>query len=574
MRRLILAIIFVIAFLYVSFMPSYEHGLGAETLPPVMIGNRNATLSVGVSQATTEPANTDREIDIRLFETDSLEPINNVTFLVKAVKDNKTLFEHEFQTEKGSLVMLITRSDSSEVQILGGDDAMKKLFESLFGPSNDSVYIIKGPIFDTGGLYQFHIDILTADSLETRLEPPIRYNSAISIPERTTYSVNDYNFSNQTVSVITYYDRINNFKYDSNTKFINFTMPFDWSKENIDQVSVVHEEIQIPRTFGDFLATNYEAYVNNKLLPDQSLSVDDYSSDNKTIHIILYKNDLQEITDTQSINTMEFALHPSNKVNFPIMAFTRNAQYKVSLEWDPPIMIAGANTKFHFKVLDPYLLDKTVGSVSYDFSLIQNQKILFKKSEVTIDSQTQDNIIDVTMPNTTGPVIIAFENLGGNSFAGTEFTSVVKQSQQHTFPIKLSSFTIQDGLEKSGNYDVDLTWFPSSIQTEEQTEFVFTIWDKSTTSVVPQSSYDFVILQNEKEIFRKSGIAPAGGDYVDYTFSSNQNGSTTIRIENINNSGEAVEIPIIVTPEFPVSLLFVITLAFTSSIIFFRLKHS
>ena len=569
-----LSVILGIIFLCFSFIPTYGHGVGAETLPPVMIGKRNATLSIGMSQATAEPANTDREIDIQLYETDTLKPINNVIFLVKAVKDNKILFEHEFPTEKGSLVMLMTKSDSSEVQILGEDDAMKKLFESLFGPSDNTVYIIKGPIFDKGGLYHFQIDVLTADSLENNLEPSIHYNAAISIPERTTHQVDDKNSGSQTVDVITYYDLIDEFNYDSNTKFINFTMPFDWSKENIDQVSIVHEEILVPRTFGDFLATNYEAYVNNILLPDEAISIDDYSSDNRTIHIVLFNQNLQEITKKQKPNQkMDFSLRPNDETKFPIIGFTRNLQYKINLEWDPAKIIAGSNAKFHFKVLDPYLINKTVSSVSYDFSVIQNQKVLFKKSGITTDSETEYNTIDVQIPSGSGgPIIIAFENLGGNSFAGTEFTSVVKKTTSQVFPITLSSFFIQDGLKKSGNYDVDLTWFPSTLQVEEEAEFVFTIKDKNTGIVIPRSSYDFVILQDKEEIFRRSGIAPAGGDFVDYTFSNDQIGSATIRIENINNSGETVEIPIVVTPEFPFGLLLVFTFGFMGLIIFFRLN--
>jgi hypothetical protein len=246
-------------------------------------------------------------------------------------------------------------------------------------------------------------------------------------------------------------------------------------------------------------------------------------------------------------------------------------QYKISLEWEPPKIIAGSNTKFYFKVFDPYLINKTVSSVSYDFSVIQNQKVIFKKSGVTTDSETEYNTIDVPIPSSAGPIIIAFENLEGNSFAGVEFNSVIKEATSPQFPITLSSFFIEDGLKKTGKYDVDLTWFPSTIQIGEQAEFVFTIRDKNKGIIVPQSSYDFVILQKE-EIFRKSGTAPAGGDYVDYTFSSNQKGPTTIRIENINNSGETVEIPIVVTPEFPLGLLLVITVGFMC-LLLFRSKY-
>ena len=107
------------------------------------------------------------------------------------------------------------------------------------------------------------------------------------------------------------------------------------------------------------------------------------------------------------------------------MQFTRNAQFKISLSWDPPKITAGADTKFNFKILDPYLINQTVSDVGYDFSLIANHKPIFQISGVASDSET-GNSITVPIPvNATGPITIAFENIKGNSFAGVEMSSVI-----------------------------------------------------------------------------------------------------------------------------------------------------
>ena len=52
-----------------------------------------------------------------------------------------------------------------------------------------------------------------------------------------------------TVDVITYYDEISNFEYNSELREISYTMPFEWTETNINQTSVVHEELSIPKTF-------------------------------------------------------------------------------------------------------------------------------------------------------------------------------------------------------------------------------------------------------------------------------------------------------------------------------------
>ena len=54
------------------------------------------------------------------------------------------------------------------------------------------------------------------------------------------------------VVVKTYYDDVENLKYDKNNDAISFDMPFDWSPDYIDQVAIVHEEIQVPKTFSPY----------------------------------------------------------------------------------------------------------------------------------------------------------------------------------------------------------------------------------------------------------------------------------------------------------------------------------
>jgi hypothetical protein len=334
-------------------------------------------------------------------------------------------------------------------------------------------------------------------------------------------------------------------------------MPFDWSEDNINQVSVVHEEILIPKSFGDLLATKYAGYVNNIPIPSSAIVIDDYSTDARTVHIVLNKLELLDLAKIRE-NTklgMEFTLEPSKEVSFPQTAFTNNAQYKINLRWDPPTIVSGSTTRFFFDVQDPYLIsDKTV-SVSYDFSILQNEQEIYRQSGTS--ESNRENVIEVPLPNdVTGPIRIKFDNLGGNSFSSAEFLSVIEEpiTLSPKFPITASSFLVQGNSKTYGKYEVDLTWFPSTILVDEQTEFVFTIKSKDTGQPVPQSTYNFVILQKGNEVYRKQGTAQAGGDYVDYTFFKGQDGPTVLRIENINNSGELVEIPIVVTPEFSSSI--------------------
>ena len=572
--KILKKLLLMVTILLTSFAVSnaYGHGLSSETMPPVLLGNRNVTLAISETQLTPDSAQSSKIIAIMLYDTNTKKPVPDVTFHVNVSKEDTQLFDSTFQRHDGDLDLNIVTTNSKEVTIK--EEGGVGWFGSLTGSKNNAA-IVTGPIFGSGGLYRFKIEILTADSYSNKLNPPIIYDVKISIPDTKSYKVFDSSNSEQTIGVITYYEQIQNFNYDASSKSISFLMPFDWSDQNINQVSVVHEEIRIPRSFGDFLVTKYEAYVNSLPISSATINVDDYSSDDRIIHLILSKTDLQDLAkmDKNTKQNMEFTLKPSTESGFPLTGLTRNMQYKVSLSWDPEKITSGSSTKFYFKVLDPNLINKTVPSLGYDFSLVQNHQVVFRKSGTTTDSQTEENMVEIQIPDVSGPIAIVFENLGGNSFAGTEFSSIVTKPtvSNPKFPIQLTSFSLNGDSKMSGKYIVDLTWFPSNISIDEEAEFVFTIKDKQTGIPVSSSTYDLVILQRGNEVYRKSGIAPNGGDFVDYTFSNGQDGQTVLRIENINGSGEAVEIPFAVTPEFPIALQ-IMVIAVIFIIAFHRIK--
>ncbi len=118
------------------------------------------------------------------------------------------------------------------------------------------------------------------------------FDAGVSLPETDNYQVYDKDYGNQNVTLIAYYDQISNFQYNTDTKTISFVMPFNWDPDNVKQVSVVHQELKIPRTFSDFIVTKYDVSINGVMIPDKEISIDDYSSDERIVHLILYKTDV------------------------------------------------------------------------------------------------------------------------------------------------------------------------------------------------------------------------------------------------------------------------------------------
>lgn len=540
--------------------PAFGHGIGGETLP-VSIGNKDATLFVGVQPSVFDPTNNESYLTIKLTDGKTEAVIEHVTFTMELTKDGKQIFKEKFHDDLGNLNIKVISKESGHIKIDGDMESTSGSWtRKLFSPLT-----MEGPIFTSGGLYKFHIEIIGIDSDQNIIAKPPSLNGAISIAEKTNHPVTGIDQKKYDIGVTSYYDRISNFTFDTKNSMVSFDMPFDWSRQNVNQTSVVHHEIHIPKTFAEMLVTKYDATVNDIPLKESSVTIDDYSEDARVVHLVINQKDLLEMTKSNE-QQMRFTVMPSKNIQFPLKANTGNAQFEVGLSWDPPVIYPGQNVNFYID-FNELFTDKKPKDTTYDFVLSQHgNEILRKKSTGMTNSPTKTNIESyIFSPDNLGPVIVSIKQIGSNQYANADFVAVVKPTEKprQTFPIRLSSVSNESGVTKDGRYFVDITWVPLDLTTQEESEFIITIYDKNTLSPIPQAGYDFVILQNNNEVFRHSGIARAGGDFVNFKFSESNVGQNTLRIENIDKSSEYVDIPISVTPEFPLSTMIVFTTVFS-----------
>ncbi|NIU02555.1 MAG: peptidase, partial [Nitrosopumilaceae archaeon] len=122
-------------------------------------------------------------------------------------------------------------------------------------------------------------------------------------------------------------------------------------------------------------------------------------------------------------------------------------------------------------------------------------------------------------------------------------------------------------MTKNEEYQIDLSWEPLEIRPDQDTKFIFTIRDGATREPLRNSSYDFVLIQNGKEIHKESDTVKIGGGFIDYKFAEDQTGPTIVRFENIRGTGLQTEFGIVVTPEF--NSTFLIMLATVTMMIVF-----
>jgi len=405
--------------LFSSISESYGHGLGYEIMPPEMLGSKLVSLEIS---SDTWPDEYTKEISFALFETDTGVAVKNVTYFVMLTKQNEVLFDITSQRDDGMFVLKLHTTEDDQITV---EEEGSNFFGSLLDGSK--IVNVKGNVFDSGGLYDFKVIITTGDDYSNVLSPPLDYDVGISFLDKTLHNINDINFGQQQLDVITYYELISDdFNYDPSKKMISYSMPFDWSEKNIEQISVVHQELIIPKTFGDLMVKSFSTNVNGMQVPDNAITIDDFSPKNRVIHLVLNQKDISQLSKKiqDYPSKMHFSIMPSAE-NLPLTTMTENAQFRINLSWEPQSIKSGSATTFYFQILDAFLLDRPV-SVSYDLSIFHDGEKIAQASGISADMGL--NVVEFDVPDDiTGVMTLQFENLNGSDLADAVLPVIVNR---------------------------------------------------------------------------------------------------------------------------------------------------
>ena len=381
MKNLLLILFLIFSSgLIITINEVYGHGVGSEIFPPVELNGKLVSLEV-TSSTKDDIQSDDQQISIALIDFDSKITLRDVTFLVKSERGEQFLFEKEFQADNGFLVFNFISEDTDSI-LVEEKDSGEDFFGSLLGLQSRLIDV-KGPKLSEGGLYKLDVSIITADGYSEKLEIPLIFNAGISIAQTTTHDFIDPDFGNQNIQVVTYYDEISNFHYDSKLKKISYSMPFEWTLKNINQTSVVHQEIIIPKDFGALLLSGFSMSVNDIKLSDEIVNVDDFFTEGRVVHFIIYQKELLNIFENSSnLNGMNFEITPDKDYTH-ISSVTDNGQFRVLVSWEPEYLESSSNAKINFDITDIFLKNKPV-STNYEFSITQNDQLIFEQAGIKI----------------------------------------------------------------------------------------------------------------------------------------------------------------------------------------------
>ena len=399
----------------------YGHGFGVDTISSVNVQGKTLSISVEMPMYFE---NDQSQITITATEDETKENAKNVTFLIGLFHNDEMIFRNYFFAEDGILPIVITPTQDDEITIHGEQDSLLGAWHAI----ESNPIEITGPLFDSGGLYNFEIEIRTIDEPTNIIEDSTVYNADLSLIETVSFIQKDSKNNDVEFRSQSYFDSISNFKYDFEAKQVTFEMPFDWSEKQMSHIPVVHVETHFPKDFAEFLSPSYSGHANGIELFNSSVSVDDYTEDDERIvhfvllqdHLRYLKNEMKK-SEVPIPDNIVFALSASEDVAFPLEAYTKSEDFKVNLAWDPIDIEPEIPTNFIFTIRDGRTNDP-LRSSDYTFVIIQNGNEIHRTSGL---AQIGGEFEKFTFAeNQTGPTIIKFENIR-NTGQETEFGLVV-----------------------------------------------------------------------------------------------------------------------------------------------------
>ncbi len=459
-----LAVILLMLFTPIEFylltQKAYADGLSVENLPPASVGNRQLSLYLKVNPPILTTANgKSAYMQFRLFDAITNQTVQHVTYLITVTRGTSSsitqrpLLVDFFHAHNGLLTLHVEPTPGT-LTVYGEQDPF---LQSWVADPGGNI-LIRGPLLLEGGLYHFHVEIFTIDNDRTLFVPQQapKFDAYLSVG--SVYDKNEiYQNHKYNTTLISYYEKLDNLKFDSSKPMFTWSMPFDYNITRIKaQPIFVHEEMRLPKAwkgFGDL--TQFNATVNGIPLSGRSLAIDPFSFPNDTVvHYLVNKNDIIKIADAfnanhtntntknatatsasgvnsnsnpKSANTtafMNFALTPftgvtqiSTSSDIP----TNTGSIHAALSWSPNPLVPNTPSRLHISFYDPTATAPLNGmDVKYDM-------IIYDKNNHPII--TKQNLI---AKNTTGTESIVFP-AAQTYHVQVKITQIVKPGQTPDF---------------------------------------------------------------------------------------------------------------------------------------------
>ncbi|MCA9827713.1 MAG: peptidase, partial [Nitrosopumilus sp.] len=162
----------------------FGHGLGIDTISSIDVQGKELSVSIEMPMVFE---NDQEQITITATEKQTKENAKNVTFLIGLFHNDEMIFRNYFFAENGILPIIVKPTHDNEIIINGEQDS---ILGSWHGTESNPVEIT-GPLFNSGGLYSFQIEIRTIDEPTNIIENSGIYNADLSLIDTVSFIQKD-----------------------------------------------------------------------------------------------------------------------------------------------------------------------------------------------------------------------------------------------------------------------------------------------------------------------------------------------------------------------------------------------
>lgn len=186
---------------------------------------------------------------------------------------------------------------------------------------------------------------------------------------------------------------------------------------------------------------------------------------------------------------------------------------------------------------------------------LQDLKELATGGSVSSVSQKVKEIDDLLGEAVT--VRIEKEQLSDPTVQSTSFSIIINSLLDHYYkaiPREVPQDTSEssapiEGMTNGGSYKIQVSWSPPEIRAEQANVYTVKFFDNAGKQL-DKVRYDFMFMPADNPevmiIHRGSQSASGGEAQQSFTFKEKRVGQDTLRVSNINNSGEFIDFPITV----------------------------
>lgn len=362
----------------VTALPSaFAHG-GMQP-PAADFGGKKASLFVKVDPPIVTDISQPITISARFFDENSNENFKEVTYRIFFEKDGRVI---PIQTEGGDIFggqgLFYDPNGNLQIKVVPENTPVataKGIAEIQYGGiwNRGSPVVVEGPIFTEPGLYNLFVEIHTVGTTRTQVDPVLEYDIWVT-PGREEMIDVPVDGQTHQIKIRNYYGSIDQSSYDSESKTIQFSMPYDWNSGIWNKTGMLHTEVFIPKALSDFDKESLRGQVNGIDVPVFAIPSSLSGGDSAVVHFTISKQNLQTIAEkvraeNRSPDAAIFSLmppDPENQVRLAQVA-ADSQNYKVSLSW-PEQIFPEQPVTFGVKITDKS--DRPVGAATYELVIV------------------------------------------------------------------------------------------------------------------------------------------------------------------------------------------------------------